>query len=220
MHAFDTELARQNMIRQQIRPWDVLDQQVLDVLANTPRELFVPERYMELAFADMEIPLGHGQVMMPPKLEARMLQALNVQGEDRVLEIGTGSGYVTACLCELGRHVDSVDLFEDFVGDAHRKLSRIELRNFELEAGDACQGWHDDQTYDVIAITGSYPEYQPWFERKLAIGGRLFVVAGEDPIMEAMLIERFGEAEFSRTALFETSVPPLLNVTPPLRFRF
>lgn len=220
MREFDIQLARENMISQQIRPWDVLDQHVLDVLAKTPRELFVPARFHHLAFADMEIPLGHGQVMMPPKVEARMLQALRVRDQDRVLEIGTGSGYVTACLCRLARHVDSVDLFEDFVSQAHHKLDRIEQRNCHLETGDASQGWHEDQSCDVIAVTGSYPEYQPWFERNLAIGGRLFVIVGKDPVMEATLIERHGETEFSRTALFETSTPPLLNVNPPPRFVF
>jgi len=220
MREFDIELARENMISQQIRPWDVLDQHVLDVLAQTPRELFVPERFRELAFADMEIPLGHGQVMMAPKLEARMLQALKIQAQDRVLEIGTGSGYVTACLCRLGRHVDSADLFEDFISQAHHRLNRIELRNFALETDDASHGWHKDQSYDAIAITGSYPEYQPWLERNLAVGGRLFVVVGKDPVMEATLIQRLSETECSRTTLFETSVPPLLNVNPAPRFRF
>lgn len=218
MNEFNIEQARHNMIEQQIRTWEVLDPRVLEVIAATPRERFVPEPYRRLAFADLEIPLGHGQVMMPPKLEARMLQALDTQAHDRVLEIGTGSGYVTACLARLGAHVESVEIFEDLTAAARDRLAEAEIRNVSLACGDAANGWGEGERFDVIAVTGSLPEYRSCFEEALAVGGRAFVIVGESPIMEAILVLRVGEREFSRSPLFETVVPPLLHVERRPRF--
>lgn len=206
------EQARFNMIEQQIRPWDVLDTRVLDILSITPRERFVQHKHINLAFADWEIPLAHAQYMMSPKLEARMLQALEVAGSDKVLEIGTGSGYVTACLARLSQHVTSIDYFEEFTLSAAQKLKQIGIINARLQTGDAANGWQGGP-YDVIAITASLPEYNDCFEQLLNINGRLFVVTGELPAMHAMLITRLGENQFLRIRLFETHLAPMINAS-------
>ena len=219
MSEMSFEQARFNMIEQQIRPWEVLDQRVLDVMAQTPREDFVPPLYRQLAFADVAIPLGHNQVMMMPKVEARMLQGLAVQATDRVLEVGTGSGFITACLARLGDTVVSVDILPEFTQAARRKLPFHGIKNVVLHTGDAVYRW-GDQRYDVIAITGSLPTLPEQWPKQLTIGGRLFVVVGEPPIMEALLITRLSEHEWTRDSLFDTELPPLLNVTRPLVFEF
>ncbi len=208
---FNIEKARDNMIKQQLRTWDVLDETVLEVFATVPRERFVPERYKNLAFADLEIPLGHHQVMMPPKIEGRMVQALSIKSTDNVLEIGTGSGFVTACLAHLGDQVESVDIYEDFSTRAKQNLADNDITNVTLKTGDAAKGWDTGMRYDVIAVTGSLPEYDAWFESNLTIGGRLFVIVGVPPVMEAMLVSRASETEFVRNGLFETAIPPLVN---------
>jgi protein-L-isoaspartate(D-aspartate) O-methyltransferase len=220
MTDIDFDQARYNMIEQQIRPWEVLDQSVLDAIAIVPREDYVPMQYINLAFTDMEIPLGHSETMMSPKLEARMLQALAVEPNDTVLEVGTGSGYVTALLAELGRHVYSVDINQDLSEAARRKLTDHEVINVTLEVGDAAQGWDRHGPYDVIAITGSMPVLPATFEQSLKVGGRLFAVIGDSPVMEATLITRLGENEFRREMLFETDLPPLKNAPQPNRFQF
>ncbi|WJW75259.1 protein-L-isoaspartate O-methyltransferase [Thiohalobacter sp. IOR34] len=210
--AFDFEQARFNMIEQQIRPWDVLDQRVLDVLAATPREDFVPPAFRSsLALADVSLPLGHGQTMLPPRLEGRILQSLEIDPGDRILEIGTGSGYLTACLARLGDQVLSVDIFPEFLEDTGRKLEAQRIHNVELRQADAAAGWPAEDRFDVIVLTGSLPEFHDGFHRSLGPGGRLFLVAGRPPIMEAMLITRIDEDQWSREDLFETSLPPLLN---------
>ncbi len=217
----DFETLRHHMIEQQIRPWDVLDERVLDVIRNTPREDFVPERYRNsLAFADITLPLGHDQVMLQPRIEARMLQSLDVQPGDRILEIGTGSGYTTACLARLGQSVLSLDIFADFKYAAQRRLSALGITNVELRVEDAGGGWHPDAGFDVIALTGSLPCLHRGFHDSLAIGGRLFVVVGRPPVMEALLITRTDTDQWARESLFETSIPPLLNVPEPPAFRF
>lgn len=205
------EQARHNMIVQQIRPWEVMDDQVLDLIMRTPREDFVPPQYRNLAFTDMEIPLGHGQMMMPPRLEARMLQALAVEPDESVLEIGTGSGYVTALLAQLARHVYSVEIVPQLKQAAERVLAARGLSNVTFDEGDAAAGWPRHGSYDVIAVTGSVPLLTPALEQGLNVGGRLFVVVGEAPAMEALLITRLGENEWSRESLFETVLPPLQN---------
>lgn len=216
----DLALARFNMVEQQIRPWEVLDERVLELLEASPREDFVPEGWRALAYADLSIPLGHGEVMMPPKLEARMLQALRVQPRDRVLEVGTGSGFVTYLLSRLGGQVHSVDIHEDFVEGARAKLAAHGVGNAALEVGDAARGWGAHAPYDVIAVTGSVPLLTEDFPRSLAVGGRLFVVVGEPPVMEALLITRTAEDGFVREALFETQLPPLVNAPRPESFEF
>ena len=218
MTQIDIEQARFNMIEQQVRPWDVLDQRVLDVMSATPREDFVPERYRSLAFADTNIPLGHVQVMMAPKTEGRLLQVLDVQAGDSVLEIGTGSGYLTACLSRLGNHLTSIEIFPEFREAAAAKLAAHGFRNVTLRDADAANGIGSDTRYDVIAVTGSLPLLHRQFHDNLAIGGRLFVIAGMPPVMEALLITRIDERNWSRESLFETSLPPLLHAEQPQQF--
>ncbi len=213
MNDQNIEVTRYNMIEQQIRPWDVLNLDVLEVLASTSREDFVPAQHRALAFTDMEIPLDHGEIMMAPKVEGRLLQALDITATDHILEIGTGSGYLTACLAKLGKQVDSVDLYADFTEAAKQKLAAHGIDNVTLDNADGIDSWRQDERFDVIAITGSLPEYKHCFERSLAIGGRLFVIVGEPPVMEAMCIRRVSENEFSRRFLFETSLPPLVGAT-------
>lgn len=212
------EQARHNMIVQQIRPWEVMDDQVLDLMTRTPREDFVPPQYRNIAFTDMEIPLGHGQVMMTPRLEARMLQALAVQPDESVLEIGTGSGYVTALLAQLARHVFSVEIAPDLKRAAEQRLAARGLTNVTQDEGDAAAGWPRHGSYDVIAVTGSLPTLPPGLQQQLNVGGRLFVVVGEAPAMVALLVTRLGENEWAQEGLFETVLPPLQNALRARRF--
>jgi protein-L-isoaspartate(D-aspartate) O-methyltransferase len=213
------EQARFNMIEQQIRTWEVLDPKVLDLLKHVPRENFVPERYQGLAFADLEIPLGHGQVMLSPKLEARMLQALDIKKTDSVLEIGTGSGYMTALLAKLAKEVYSVELISELSAAAAQKLVAHGISNIILEVGDGAHGWKDD-VFDVIVLTGSLPILPKVFEQQLKVGGRLLAVVGEAPAMEAILVNCVSAGVYRRVSLFETSVPSLMNATQPERFAF
>jgi protein-L-isoaspartate(D-aspartate) O-methyltransferase len=215
----NTEQARFNMIEQQIRPWDVLDQKVLDLISRMPREEFVPESFRQLAFADIEIPLGHEQFMMAPRVEARMLQSLDIKPGERVLEIGTGSGFVTACLARLGGHVSSLDIFPEFVDRAQRTLDGQGIRNVQLAAGDAFAEPVGGR-FDAIAVTGSMPLEYERFRKQLSIGGRLFMVVGESPVMEAILVQRVSEQSWSREILFETDLGALLNAPQPNRFTF
>lgn len=216
----NVEQARYNMVEQQIRPWEVLDQEVLDLLFQVRREEFVPEPYKALAFADMEIPLGHGEVMLPPKLEARMLQELGVKPGDKVLEVGTGSGYMTALLSHRARHVYSVEIHPELKAFGERNLQAHDIRNVTVELGDASRGWSAHAPYDAILLTGSVPVLPEAFQQSLAVGGRLLAVVGEEPIMEAMLITRVGEGAFRTDLLFETCIPPLRNAWRPSRFVF
>lgn len=206
------------MIEQQVRPWDVLDQKVLEVMRRTPREEFVPERYRTLAFADTNIPLGHHQVMMAPKTEGRLLQGLDLRFTDSVLEIGTGSGYLTACLSRLGNHVTSIEIFPEFREAAAAKLAAQGHRNVTLKVGDAANGIGSNSHYDVIAVTGSLPVLHHQFHQNLTIGGRMFVIVGTPPVMEALLITRVDERNWSRESLFETLLPPLVHAAGPQRF--
>lgn len=220
MNAMNPEQARFNMIEQQIRPWDVLDERVLQVLAGTPREDFVPDQYRALAFSDISIPLAHDQAMMAPKIEARLLQSLALDKDDDILEIGTGSAYLTACLARLGARVHSVDLFEDFIDAAKAKLDAHDIHTVSLEVRDAALGWPDEKRFDAIAVTGSLPVLHRGFHNSLKPGGRLFVIVGRPPVMEALLITRSGESEWREESLFETSVPPLIGAPQPEVFRF
>lgn len=206
------EHARFNMIEQQIRPWDVLDQTILETFGFIQRELFVPKIYQALAFADVEIPLEHGEHMMFPRVEARMLQTLKISPDDTCLEIGTGSGFVTACLAHLGKHVDSVDIHASFTRQAEERLFRLKLRNHALRTADALREGADTKQYDVIAVTGSIPHYSPHFETQLAPGGRLFIVVGQGAAMQAMLVTHESDGEFTRTNLFETHLKALVGV--------
>lgn len=216
----DFEHARFNMVEQQIRTWDVLDQQVLDLLLRLHREDYVPEQYRALAFADMEIPLGHGEKMLQPKLEARMLQELDIVSSDRILEVGTGSGYMTALLASLGSHVYSVDLISQFTQSAAAKLAAHGITNVTLETGDAARGWNRHGPYDVIVLTGSVPMLPEAFQKSLNPGGRLLAVVGELPVMEERLITEVSAGAYNTVALFETCITPLKNALQPERFVF
>jgi protein-L-isoaspartate(D-aspartate) O-methyltransferase len=176
-----------------------------------PRENFVPEQYRSLAFADTNIPLGHDQVMMTPNVEGRLLQALAIQADDTILEIGTGSGYLTACLARLGRHVTSIDIEPEFTAQAEARLAAQGISNVTLETADAAGGVERGKSFDVIAVTGSLPVLQQQFYDNLNTGGRLFVICGQLPIMEALLITRVDASSWTRESLFETSIPPLLH---------
>ena len=212
--------ARKHMLESQVRTWDVTDARVLDLLAQTPRQEFVPERYRNLAFADINIPLDHGQVMMSPMLEARLLQVLDIQVRDKILEIGTGSGYFTWLLAQLGGHVHSVEINAELSAAAAAKLATHGIRNATLETGDATRGWDRHAPYDAIIITGSTPILPEAFQRSLALGGRLVAVVGAPPAMEARLTKRIDVESFSQQLLFETYLPPLQNAVAPARFVF
>lgn len=213
------EQARFNMIEQQIRPCEVLEGRILDLLNQVKREHFVPAGKQELAFADMEIPLGHGVSMWQPKLEARTLQELHLTRKDKVLEIGTGSGYLTALLSALAGHVTSVEIVPELTAMARKNLHAYHRDNVTLETGDAAQGW-GKASYDVIVLTGSTPVLPAVFQNSLNVGGRLFAIVGDAPVMEAKLITRVAPDAFETINIMETSVAPLQNAEQPKRFVF
>jgi protein-L-isoaspartate(D-aspartate) O-methyltransferase len=214
------EQARYNMVEQQIRPWDVLDQDVLNLLFKIRREDFVPEAHSALAFVDMEIPLGHGQAMWTPKLEARVIQEVAIQPTDRVLEIGTGSGYLTALLAAEAAEVVSVDIVPEFTAAATQKLRAHGFNNVELHTGDAARDWPDEAGFDVIVLTGSTPLLSDAFRRRLKVGGRLFAIVGEPPVMQAQIMTCTAPSSTRSIVLFETCVAPLLNAPHPAAFVF
>lgn len=215
--------ARFNMVEQQIRPWEVLDPKVLNLLETLAREEFVPESYRHLAYADIEIPLGLGQCMMFPRIEAKILQSLAVKRSDKVLEIGTGSGYLTACLARLADQVVSVDIHQEFTDQARSTLDRLGVRNVSLLTGDAMTGASMvEEPYDAIAVTGSLESESQLdlFRRQLKPNGRLAVIVGRPPIMQFHLITRVGEKSFRDEVLLETVVAPLEHAHQPALFRF
>lgn len=218
--SLDIETARFNMVEQQIRPWEVLDPRVLNAFSTIPRENFVPEAYRTLAFSDTCIEIGHGQTMMAPKVEGRLLQALNIQPTDRVLEIGTGSGYLTALLASLGAHVTSIEYYEDLSERAKSHLRSARIGNIKLHVGDAIDGWQTAEPYNVIVVTGSCPTRRPAIEQQLAINGRMFVVFGVAPVMEATLITRLSKDTWTSESLFETELTPLIGAEQAPDFEF
>jgi protein-L-isoaspartate(D-aspartate) O-methyltransferase len=220
MAQMDFEHARFNMVEQQIRPWEVLDQRVLDLLFQMRREDYVPEAHRALAFADMEIPLGRGEKMLQPKLEARLLQELALKTTDRILEVGTGSGYMTALLASLGGHVYSVEIFAEFSASAAARLKAHAVHNVTLEVGDAARGWDKDSPYDAIVLTGSVPILPDTFQKTLKPGGRLIAVVGEPPVMEAQLVTCVTTGVYNTVGLFETCIAPLRNALQPEKFVF
>ena len=220
MPQIDIERARFNMAHQQVRPWEVFDDRVIEVIQSVPRERFVPHEYRNLAFADLRLPLGHGEVMMEPKVEARMLQALDIRPTDQILEIGTGSGFVTACLARLGAFVTSWEIHPDFTEAAGDRLARQGIRNVHLHTGNGLDPEVlPKEGFDVVAVTGSMPVYDPALEAVLAPGGRLFQVVGRSPVMNAMRIVRQGD-DFVQEFLFETDLPPLKHIPVPSVFEF
>jgi protein-L-isoaspartate(D-aspartate) O-methyltransferase len=194
------EQARYNMIEQQIRPAEVLDPRVLETISETPREAFVPENYQDLAFSDINVNIGHDQQMMKPIMEARILQALNIQ---------PGDGYV-----------ESVEIEPEILNQAKNKLDKLGIKNVTLVQGDASQGWSQNESFDVIAITGSFPILPESFQKQLTVGGRMAVIVGQSPVMEALLITRAAEDQWVTKALFETDFPALNNVEQPQAFIF
>ncbi len=213
------EAARRQMIEQQVRTWDVLDPRVLEALAAVPRERFVPEAYRDVAFADTAIPIGHGEFMLPPKIEGRILQALGPGRGERVLEIGTGTGFFAACLAYLCGDVDSIEIHAGLAEGAMRALERLGITRVRVACADALNRGFDPQ-YQAIAVTGSLPVYDPRFERALAVGGRLFVVVGSPPVMEARLVTRTAIDAWLSEVLFETCIEQLRNAAPAARFSF
>lgn len=208
----DFQQARFAMVEQQVRPWDVLDPRVLDTLMTVRREDFVPPRHRKLAFADLPLPLEHGEFMMKPVLEGRLLQALNLEAGDEVLEIGTGSGFVTACLAALAREVVSIDRHADFIERTRARLTGDNVTNVRLETADALT-WQPGRQFDAICVTAAVATDPERFGAWLKPGGRLFVIHGQSPVQEALRITRRGEG-FHRESLFETDVPYLHGAAP------
>ncbi len=214
------EQARYNMIEQQIRPWEVLDPAVLELLFEVKRENFVPPEHRGLAFADLEVPLGHGESMMQPKIEARILQELALQPQDDVYEVGTGSGYLTALLARRARHVTSAEIHVELSRRAAECLGAAGARNVTLLEGDSARAPLAESAFDVIVLTGSVPVLPQAFLDRLKPGGRLFAVVGDLPVMKATLVRGPVAGSFVHTELFETLLKPLVNATQPQRFRF
>jgi protein-L-isoaspartate(D-aspartate) O-methyltransferase len=214
------ENARYNMIEQQIRPCEVIDERVLNTLKTVPREAFVGDEYTGLAFADIHVPLGNDKVMMKPMQEGVMLQALDVHEGDRVLEVGTGSGFVTACLTTLGGNVTSYEIDEALSAAAGQRLEALNLAGADLVVGDIFDAELPEGSFDVIAVTGSMPAGADRLEGLLAPGGRMFVIKGEEPVMCATLVSRSEDGELSRKGLCETLLPPLQNAPQPEHFQF
>jgi len=207
----DIEHARFNMIEQQIRPWGVLDSDVLSTLQYVGREAFVPPDYRDLAFADIEIPIGHAQTMMEPKLEARLLQSLAPKPNENILEVGTGSGYMTALLCHAGANITTVEIYPELLSGATEALAAAGISNFSLKQGDASAGWGPEASWDAILLTASVPELPVAFTDSLVAGGRLVAVIGSGPAMEAVRIDRHDNGALSLTSLFDTRLAPLVN---------
>jgi protein-L-isoaspartate(D-aspartate) O-methyltransferase len=214
------EQARTNMVEQQIRTWEVLDQEVLDLLYVVPREEFVPEQHRALAFSDLEIPIGEGERMWQPKMEARVLQELGIHKTDRVLEVGTGSGYLTALMAHRAAQVYSVEIKPALAAFARSNLERNGAEHVTLEIGDAARGWESRAPYDVIVLTGSTPVLPRNFLEQLTPGGRLFAVVGEAPAMSARLVTCSAPGAWHSVDLFETVIAPLVNAEQPSRFHF
>ncbi|CAI07020.1 putative protein-L-isoaspartate o-methyltransferase [Aromatoleum aromaticum EbN1] len=214
------EQARFNMVEQQIRPWDVLDQDVLDLLMAVRREEFVPAAYKTLAFADIEIPIGCGQSMLKPVIEGKILQALQVKRSDTVLEVGAGSGYFAALLAACSDWVRTIDIEPELVKLAAENLARYGVENVIVEDGDAAAGWSDRAPYDVIVMSGGLPMLPPALLAQLKVGGRLFAFVGEAPVMKARLVTCVGEGAYKSEDIFETVVPMLKNAQRPDEFRF
>jgi protein-L-isoaspartate(D-aspartate) O-methyltransferase len=212
--------ARQNMVENQVRPWEVLDGRVLEVLRHVRREDFVLPAHRQLAFADLNLPLGHGEVMLKPVLEGRVLQALELKPEESVLEIGTGSGFLTACMASLAAHVTSVDIHADFIASAGERLKAAGIANVQLATGEAVNDWQPQGAFDAVVVTGAVYRIPDRFLGWLKPGGRLFAIRGESPVQQAMLLTHEGNGRYREESLFETDLPYLAHAEPPRRFVF
>lgn len=220
MIALSYENARFNMVEQQVRPWEVLDSKVLALVGSLPREKFVPDNYKGLAYADIEVPLGDGQKMMFPRVEGRLLQALDLQPSDTILEIGTGSGYLTACLAKMGDNVISQDINPAFTEQARTRLADLGIENIQLRTTDSLKDDVDSGRFDAIAVTGSLPFIPDDLKARLNIGGRMFIVTGDSPAMTAYLVTRTSENEWEKEGLFETDIIRLINAPVIRKFEF
>lgn len=215
----DLEIARQQMIGQQLRAWDVLDERVLDVMAALPRELFVPPEWRQLAYADAEIPLGHGKRLAPPKIQGRALQALLPRADEAALEIGSGTGYLTACLARLARHVTGIEIHAALAAKARSNLAELGIDNAEVLEGDALT-MEFPAGFDIICVNGSLPALPDELKNLLSTGGRVFVVTGRPPLMHATRVLRVAECEWVQEEIFETCLPPLENARHEAEFVF
>lgn len=214
------EQARFNMVEQQIRPWEVLDQRVLDVISATPREYFVPKDYQGVAYSDTRIPIGHGETMLAPKVEGRILQALAITARDRGLLIGTGTGFLAALMAQLAGQLTSIDIHDEFTQEAARKLTAFGLHNVSFATQDGCDGYAQAEPFDFIAASGAMANFRPLIQQQLAIGGRLFLVLGNSPIMNAHLITRETADVFTDDILFETDLKYLAGAEATRKFDF
>lgn len=212
--------ARFNMIEQQIRPWEVLDPAVLQLLHRIPRETFVPHSHQGIAFADLEIPIGHGQKMLSPKLEARIVQTLDLADTDKVLQIGTGSGYLTALIAALAKTVVTVEIFPELLAQAEKNIQQHQLDNVMYFNGNGAKGWPSLAPYDVIVYSAACPVEPSEVREQLAIGGRMLVILGKAPVMEATLIQRVSENGFKEDIIFETCIDELQNAEQGQQFTF
>jgi protein-L-isoaspartate(D-aspartate) O-methyltransferase len=216
--AMNFEQARQNMVENQVRTWEVLDLRVLDVLRSVRREDFVPAHYRELAFADMALPIGHGETLLKPVVEGRLLQALALEPEETVLEIGTGTGFLTACLAGLCTTVTSVEQHADLSAGARSRLSAANIGNVHLEIADAVRDFNAAQTFDAVVVSGAVASLPERFRAWVKPGGRLVAIVGESPAMQAIRYTRVDETHWTQQSLFETDVAYLKNAEPPRRF--
>ena len=218
----DFEKARFNMVEQQVRPWDVLNPRVLEVIGEIPREVFTPDQYKKLAYVDTRIPIGdfedHPCCMANPVLEGRILQEMHIDGDDLILEIGTGSGYLTACLAKLGRHVDTVDISEELVEQAEKNLESLGINNVNFSVGDASKSWSQKRNYDVIVISAAMRSIPESYKKLLKPGGRMFIVTGDAPAMKAYRVTREADNKWITEELFETSIEPMIQ--PPVKPKF
>ncbi len=216
----DFNTARFNMVQQQIRPWDVFDPQILELFATIPREQFVPQDFQQLAFSDTFLPIGHNQVIFPPKLTGRILQSLNLRKEHSVLEIGTGTGYLTALLSQLAKRVTTIEIIPELAKEALQNLKSLNLHNITLLIGDGLQTCTNEDRYDVIILTGSLPILPKILREQLSINGKLFAVIGKSPAMSALLLTRINKEYWREKILFETELPPLLYSSKKPGFQF
>lgn len=212
--------AKTNMIKQQLRPSGVLDESILSLFDQLPRESFVPEPYKAIAYADYMIPISNDQAMLSPVLEAKILEVLNIQPNEKVLEVGTGAGYLTALLAKMAYHVYSVDYHDQYTQHIHENLAELSINNVTLQLGNATHGWKKQQPYDVIVITGSLDFLPTQFQQQLTIGGRIFAVINSGPAMHAHIIKRNSEQSWDNTILFETAIPPFAEALKKSRFVF
>ena len=218
--AMNFEQARLNMVENQVRPWDVLDSRVLDIISRVRREDFVAPAHRQLAFADLCLPLGHGEIMMKPVVEGRVLQALALLPSERVLEIGTGSGYLCGCLAGLSAHVTSLDIHGDFTAAAGQRLRDAGIANTTLLTAEAVLAWQPAEKFDAIVVTGAVAQIPDRWLTWLAPSARLLVIRGQSPVQQATLITVAGAETSREETLFETDLPYLLHAEPARVFVF